>query len=51
MYLEKDGIWGVGYFSSTVGLNEEQVRRYVDWQGKKEVPQTINLFNSNNKKA
>jgi putative transposase len=26
MYLDKDGIWSVGFFSSTVGLNEEQMR-------------------------
>ena len=51
MYLEKDGIWGVGYFSSTVGLNEAQIRKYIEWQGKKEKPQTINLFNYKNKKA
>jgi putative transposase len=44
MYLEWDGIWSVGYFSSTVGLNEEQVRRYIEWQGKKEKPQTTTLF-------
>ena len=31
IYLEKDGIWSVGYFSSTVGLNEAQVKRYIDW--------------------
>ena len=44
IYLEKDGIWSVGYFSSTVGLNEEQVRRYIDWQGKKDKPQRSRLF-------
>ena len=44
MYLEWDGIWSVGYFSSTVGLNEEQVRKYIEWQGKKEKPQTTKLF-------
>lgn len=44
MYLEWDGIWSVGYFSSTVGLNEEQVRKYIAWQGKKEKPQTTKLF-------
>lgn len=44
IYLEKDGIWSVGYFSSTVGLNEEQIRQYIDWQGKQEKPQTLNLF-------
>jgi putative transposase len=44
IYLEKDGIWSVGYFSSTVGLNEAQVRRYIAWQGKKDVPQKSRLF-------
>jgi len=45
IYLEKDGIWSVGYFSSTVGLNEENVRRYIEWQDQYDKPQTINLFN------
>ena len=44
MYLEKDGIWSVGYFSSTVGLNETQIKKYIDWQGKKEKPQRLHLF-------
>ena len=51
MYLDKDGIWGVGYFSSTIRLNEGQIRKYIEWQGKEEKPQTINLFNYKNKKA
>lgn len=44
MYLEKDGIWSVGYFSSTVGLNEAQVSRYIEWQGRKDKPQRSRLF-------
>lgn len=44
MYLEKDGIWGVGYFVSSVGLNEQQVKKYIEWQGKKEKPQKQRLF-------
>jgi putative transposase len=44
MYLEWDGIWSVGYFSSTVGLNEDTVKKYIEWQGKKEKPQTTRLF-------
>ena len=44
IYIEKDGIWSVGYFSSTVGLNEEQVRRYIEWQGRKDKPQKSRLF-------
>ena len=44
IYLEKDGIWSVGYFSSTIGLNEDQIKRYILWQGKKEKPRTTKLF-------
>jgi putative transposase len=44
IYLEKDGIWSVGYFSSTIGLNEEQIKRYIDWQGRKDKPQKSRLF-------
>ena len=44
MYLEWDGIWSVGYFSSTVGLNESQVKKYIERQNKKEKPQTTKLF-------
>jgi putative transposase len=44
IYIEKDGIWSVGYFSSTVGLNEAHVRKYIEWQGKKDVPQKARLF-------
>ena len=45
MYLDKDGIWSVGYFVSSIGLNEDQIRKYIEWQGKKETkPQTTKLF-------
>ena len=44
MYLEKDGIWSVGYFVSSVGLNEQQVKKYIERQGKKEKPQKQRLF-------
>ncbi len=26
-------MWSVGYFVSTVGLNEEQIKKYIDCQG------------------
>jgi len=29
-------LWARGYCASTVGLNEEQIRKYVQWQEKKE---------------
>ena len=45
MYLEKDGIWSVGYFVSSVGLNEGAIKRYIEWQDKKDSqPQTTRLF-------
>jgi putative transposase len=44
IYIEKDGIWSVGYFSSTIGLNEEQIKRYIVAQGKKDKPQRSRLF-------
>jgi putative transposase len=44
IYLEKDGIWSVGYFSSTIGLNETRIRQYIAWQDKKDKPQKLRLF-------
>jgi len=38
MYLENN-IWSVGYFSSTIGLNDKQIRKYIDNQGKVDLPQ------------
>ena len=45
IYIEKDGIWSVGYFSSTIGLNEKQIKKYIEWQGKKDFSQNLRLFN------
>jgi len=44
MYAGKDGIWSVGYFVSSIGLNEGQIKKYIEWQGKREKPQTTKLF-------
>ena len=30
----RSGIWSVGYFVSTVGLNEENIKRYIELQSK-----------------
>ena len=46
IYLEKDGIWSVGYFSSTIGLNEKQIKRYIDFQSKHDKVQTLRLFSN-----
>ncbi len=45
LYLEKS-IWSVGYFSSTVGLNEETIRRYLEQQGKDEEPRDVSFESS-----
>lgn len=42
MYVE-DSIWAVGYFSSTVGLNEEQIKKYIERQGQEELPQKVSF--------
>lgn len=42
MYLD-GGIWSVGYFSSTIGLNESQIQKYIAWQGKKDFPEQLDL--------
>lgn len=34
MKIYEDGsMWSVGYFVSTIGLNEQQIQKYVDRQG------------------
>lgn len=43
MYLD-EGIWSVGYFSSTIGLNEEQIRKYIEYQGKQDLPTDQSSF-------
>lgn len=45
MYLESS-IWSVGYFSSTIGLNEETIRRYIEQQDKDEEPKAVSFERS-----
>ena len=33
VYWNENVVWSPGYFVSTVGLDEEQIKRYVKWQG------------------
>ena len=33
VYYGADGIWSDGYFVSTVGVNEETIRHYIESQG------------------
>ena len=43
-YYGRDGIWSVGYFVSTVGLDEETIRRYVKYQTKEDLGQAKLAF-------
>ena len=37
------GVWSVGYFVSSVGINEEQIEKYIDYQDKRDRPKTAHL--------
>ena len=39
VYWDDGGIWGAGFFVSTVGINEEIIRKYVEMQGKEDAGQ------------
>jgi putative transposase len=38
-YYGRGGIWSSGYFVSTVGLDEETIRRYVRYQEQEDLGQ------------
>lgn len=40
MYLDGN-IWSVGYFSSTIGLNEKIIKEYIAGQGKADLPKQV----------
>jgi len=42
MYIDGK-IWSVGYFSSTLGLNEEMIKKYIQKQGQEDNPQQVNF--------
>ena len=44
LYVKQEGIWSVGYFVSTVGINEGIVRRYIERQGDEDRGQTKFAF-------
>ena len=45
LYLE-NSIWSVGYFSSTLGLNESQIKKYINNQGKNDYSKQANFLSS-----
>ena len=38
-YWGIDGIWSDGYFVSTVGINENTIKRYIEHQGQEDLGQ------------
>lgn len=44
LYWGTDGIWSDGYFVSTVGVNEDVIRRYIENQGKEDTGQATLEF-------
>lgn len=40
VYWGSEGIWSDGYFVSTVGINEEVIKAYIESQGEKDTGQT-----------
>jgi putative transposase len=43
-YWGTDGIWSDGYFVSTVGINTEIIKRYIENQGSLDTGQRASLF-------
>ena len=41
IYSEKEGMWSVGYFVSSVGLNEAQIRKYIQIQKEEDIGKEI----------
>jgi len=44
VYYGSDGMWSDGYFVSTVGVDEQTIKRYIENQGKEDAGQTAMLF-------
>lgn len=39
VYWDEGGIWSKGFFVSTVGINEEIIKRYIEMQGEEDAGQ------------
>jgi putative transposase len=44
VYYGTDGIWSDGYFVSTVGVDADMIKRYIERQGQEDAGQTATLF-------
>ena len=45
VYWDGGGIWGTGFFVSTVGITESIIQQYVAMQGKEDAGQAQLVFN------
>jgi len=41
VYWGNPGIWSTGYFVSTIGVNEEIIKKYIQRQGQEDIGQAI----------
>jgi len=39
LYWGTDGIWSDGYFATTVGINEQMIKQYIEQQGQEDTGQ------------
>jgi len=39
-YYGRGGLWSVGYFASTIGLDEDKIRKYVRYQEREDTGQS-----------
>jgi putative transposase len=44
VYWKENVVWSPGFFVSTVGLDEEQIKMYVKWQGEQDSGQAKLAF-------
>ena len=44
VYWKENVIWSPGFFVSTIGLDEERIKRYVKWQGDQDSGQAKLVF-------
>jgi len=45
-YWGRDGVWSDGYFVSTVGVNKEVIRNYIEQQGQEDSGQERSLYSA-----
>ena len=44
VYWNENVVWSPGFFVSTIGLDEERIKRYVKWQGDQDSGQAKLVF-------